>query len=131
MEPFHSAPSTNPPWDTRQYLRAAASLLLGVSPILAILAEWLLAVALLGRKPVPGVDSPGSLSPVFSILHTVSAVFVYSPFLTTFLLPYLWWKRGERSQQTTLIAWGCLILPLASIYILRTDPTGITRWWLH
>ncbi|MGB1131119.1 MAG: hypothetical protein ACPG4K_13795, partial [Haloferula sp.] len=51
-------------------------------------------------------------------------------FITTFLLPYLWWKHAERNHQTQLIAWGCVILPIACIYILRTDPTGIAEWWL-
>ena len=120
-----------PAWSSRQYAWAAASLVVCVSPVLAILAEWGLATALLGRKPVPGVDLPDSISPVFGVFHLVVGVFVFSPFVTTFLLPFLWWKRGERSQQTNLIAWGCLILPIASIYILRTDLTGITMWWLH
>ena len=130
METFPHLPPSAHGWSRKQYLWAAGSLLLCVSPILTILLEWGLATLALGSKPIRSITGPSEISPVLTAIHYISTALVYTPFITTFLLPYLWWKHAERNHQTQLIAWGCVILPIACIYILRTDPTGIAKWWL-
>lgn len=130
METFPDFLPSAPGRSRKQYLWAAGSLLLCVSPILTVLLEWGLATLGLGSEPIRGFTRPTEISPVWTAIHCVSTVSVHNPFITTFLVPYLWWNYAERNHQTQLIAWGCVILNIACICILRTAPTGIAKWWL-
>lgn len=115
---------------TRHYGWASASLLLCLAPVLLTVLEWALATLLLGRSPDPwGNDHPVLISPGFAILHYAVVVVVHTLYMTPFTLPFIWWKKAGSTPQANLIAAGCFVLPLASIFLLRDDPTGIARWW--
>lgn len=123
------APPERRPWSTAHSLGAAASLLLGVAPVLLIGLQWGVAWLTLGRPPRPMLDDPKFISPLVTVLGVIAGFCLALLPVQPFLLPLLWWRIARETPQWKLIALGCVVLPIASVVILRQDPFSIVTWW--
>lgn len=123
------APSARKPWTVAHSAGAAASLLLGVAPVLLIALQWGIARLTLGRPPQPMLDDPGCISPMVTFVGVLAGISLVLLPALPFSLPILWWRIGRDTPQWKLIALGCAILPVASVLILRQDPFSIVTWW--
>lgn len=132
LEPALSS-SENPP--PRGFTRGDLPFLLlavvpPILPVVAFLIEWLVAWVTLGHIPIGGVDDPKFISPLSSVLHSITAIFLlgFLPLSALALLACA--VKWGICRRTFIVEAVIIAMVIGTFAVLGRFPHDAMGWWL-